>query len=444
MADDRLQVSVNNDALAATLSILAGTTLAKGAVAAALDEAGVVHGIDQRQLVEAENRISDENFSLEETQIACATPAIHGTDGEIVLNFDPGPHAGTARPDGSLDLLDRGLLQKVASGDALGSVRPPTTGKAGITVTGEEIQAVEGKELAMQFGDGVEVGDEGAVSASRNGAIHFKPGALLDVLDHYEHKGNVDVRSGHIDTNGSVSIGGAVNANFEVRSEGDVEIRGTVIGGRVIAKGSVQVMGMVSAGEDGRICAGGDIRAKHAQIADLRSGGGVILATDCVGSVVRARTLEVGRSFLGGEAIVESSITTHVAGSPSGAGTVLRVGEPYECDRDAIATQSSTGKVRRQISRRNGSTGRGERAAEGRHSRESALLERERMKRHIERATARRELLKVAVIDVADTVNVGVQVRFGTSHLDIDTTLGPTRFKLDTASGDITMETPES
>ncbi|MCH7600272.1 MAG: hypothetical protein IH973_11000, partial [Myxococcales bacterium] len=66
MAGDRIQIAVDDDGLEATISIAPGDSLGKGAVAAALEAAGIVHGVDERELVELESRIGNEKFSLDQ------------------------------------------------------------------------------------------------------------------------------------------------------------------------------------------------------------------------------------------------------------------------------------------------------------------------------------------------------------------------------------------
>ncbi|MCH7867012.1 MAG: DUF342 domain-containing protein [Myxococcales bacterium] len=433
MAGDRIQIAVDDDGLEATISIAPGDSLGKGAVAAALEAAGIVHGVDERELVELESRIGNEKFSLDQQPIAQGTPPSPGQDGKLELTFQPGPHPGMSRSDGSLDLLNRGLLTRVSVGDAVAYAHIAVDGAPGIQVTGKAIAGLPGKESTIALGSGVEKLDNGTIQSLKDGAVHFRPGSLLDVLDHYQHSGDVDVRSGHLETEGSISITGAVNENFEVRAGGDIDIKGAVFGGRVDGKGNVQVAGAINGGDRGYVRAGGDLRARHAQNARVECRGTLSLATDCVSTSLRAQKLEVGRRVLGGEAIVETLIVALEAGSESGAGTLLRVGEPYQSVRDQKAIETALHKTKRTIARRGASRGgvKGFRAKGGKKSRTNLALEREELKQRQERCAARAELLKVARIDIEGTVGVGVEICFGSRRLHIETNLGPTRFEYD-------------
>ncbi len=440
MAKSRIRIVLEEGGLVARISVIPGDALQKGDVAAALGAAGIVQGLDAAAVAKLESRVSDKSFSVDGQVIARGTPATPGRDGGLDVEFSIGPRAGMSRADGSLDLLDRGLITRVKAGETIGREQEPDEGKPGEQVTGEEIAATPGKESKTQLGDGVEKQDNGLIRAVRGGAIHYRPDSLLDVNALYEHPGNVDTRSGHLRTEGSILIKGSVNTNFEVKAGADVEIKGGVLGGQVEAGGSVQIAGAIMGGNDGYVRAGGDLRARHAQLARLYSEGTISLATECTSTSVHARKLEVGRRLLGGDSTVETSIVVEEAGAPSGAGTHLRVGEPLEPLRDAARSDSAADKARRALSRRRatGRRGKSSRAKGGKKSREALALEREQTKRKQARCATRAELLKGAHIVVKRRVNAGVLIHFGSRRLHIEDTLGATRFAFDQETQSIT------
>ncbi len=441
MADERIQIQIAEGGLEARWKIEAGEALERDAVRAALDDAGVTIGIDPRLMLECEERIHDENFQQAETVIARGKAPVAGKDGQLELNFLPGPQAGRRRPDGSLDWLDRCWLTRVEAGHELAIILPPTNGRPGTRVDGQEIPTTPGKACSVATGDGVEVGDDGVIRSLREGAIQYREGEKVDVLEHYEHSGDVDIRSGHLSSDGTITVTGNVNTNFEVKSKGDIAINGAVFGGRVVAKGNVQIGRGISGGEDGYVEAGGDLLAHHAQSSRLHSGGAVVIATDCVGTQLHARKLEVGRALLGGESVVETLIVSRDVGSASGAGTMLQVGEPYESLREATRRKAATQKNQRTISRaRKGRSDNSRtRIKRGRSSRDRLAIDREKTKQQREKVARRAELMKVAQIDVTGKVNVGVQIRFGNRRLVIDERLEATRFAFDAETRSITI-----
>lgn len=427
---------IDADGLAAQIVVLAGDPLAASDLTATLKNAGIEFGLDQAVFDTVVADLDDENFTLKAMQIAEGKPANHGVDAVVNLKFTPGVKPGILRDDGSLDLLNRGLLTCVEEGDLVAIEVSATLGEPGTQVTGDEIPATPGKEATLGLGDGVVKLDGGRIEAARSGAIQYRPNKQLDVLDHYQHTGDVDIRSGHIETKGSVTITGAVNANFQVKARGDVEIKGAVFGGLVRAKGSVQIGGAISAGESGRVTAGGDLRGHHAQEAKLRCAGAVSLVSDCVGTTVRCRELHVGRRLLGGKISAEILIVASEAGSASGGGTILCVAEPYEEPAKAAVQR----KPKANLSRRSatGESKQNSRGIGSKRARAGVAEQREAATLQKTRIEKRAKLLETARIDIEGAVNTGVQLHFGSRRLSIESPREAMRFTFNSKTKTIT------
>ncbi len=441
MAEERIQVEIQNDTLEALIRVVAGEALERDAVACALVEAEVVFGIDERVKQTIESRIHDESFEAPEQVIAKGKPPRAGKDGGIELDVEVGPLAFSRRADGSVDWFERSTLTRVSEGADLGFVRPPTEGRSGKGVDGSELQPTPGKEMSAVVGDGVELTNEGRLVAKRSGALLFKNGNQVDVLEHVEHGGDVDMRSGNLETDGSLTVTGNLNANFEIQARGDVEIKGAVFGGRVCAGGNLQVARGITAGDSGSIDVGGDLIVHHAQMAKLRAGGRAMFVTDSVGNEVNSRVCEVGKRLRGGTTVVETLIRTQDAGAPDGAGTRLRVAEPFTSPREEAHRNAALDKERRKVSRgkQDGGSERHSRKKGGKRARAQVAIDTKASETTRERAAKRRELMKVAEIHVLGTVNVGVQVRFGSRRLDIDAPTRATRFTFDPETKRITV-----
>ncbi|MDP6981395.1 MAG: FapA family protein [Myxococcota bacterium] len=433
MAEERIEVEVDSEGLEAFIRVARGEPMEPEAVKQALAAAEVSYGIDEQVLGAIESRIHDENFEAPEQTIARGKAPRHGKDGAIELEITIGPLAFTRRGDGSLDWFERCTLTRVAEGDELGFVRPPTDGRPGTSVDGSELPATPGKPQGSVLGDGVELTDKARLIARRSGAAMFKNGNQLDVLEHVEHSGDVDMKSGNLETDGSLTITGNVNTNLEVTAKGDVEIKGAVFGGRVDAGGSLRVARGITAGESGVVDVGGDLVVHHAQMASLRAGGQVVFATDSVGNQIHARSLEVGKRLFGGTATVETLIRTHEAGAKTGAGTRLRVAEPFTSAREEAHRKAELHKERRKISqgKQDGGSERHSRKKKGKRGRERMAIDRKETQHKREHAAARRALMEVAEIQVPGIVNVGVQIRFGSRRMNIDKAMRATRFTFD-------------
>ncbi|MCC7261721.1 MAG: DUF342 domain-containing protein [Candidatus Latescibacteria bacterium] len=146
------------------------------------------------------------------------------------------------------------------------------------------------------------------------------PGLLVE--------GDLDGRSGPLDTEQGVHITGSVRADLALRTAGDLEVEGQVeAGARIEAGGQVKVRGGIL-GRDTRIVAHGGVRAGRIEAAEVVARGDVVVAGYVRHARVRASggvVVEQG-GLLGGEI----RAVTHVAiggavGAPSGEGTLIDI-----------------------------------------------------------------------------------------------------------------------
>ena len=333
MAEERIQIEIANEGLEATIRVKPGEALSPNAVGEALAKAGIVFGIDANVVRTIEARIDDENFEFPAQRIARGRVPIPGKDGGIEFDVEVGVVAYKRRKDGTLDWFERNSLTCVEQGQDIGRVSPATPGRPGTTVDGEVSPAEPGRQDEPVLGDGIELTKEGRLVALRSGALSVRGPNQFDVLDHVEHPGDVDMASGNLETRGSLSVGGNVNDNFVVKTGGDLTVKGAVHGGHLDVGGHLHVGRGISPGEKGQIETGGDLSAHHAQMATLTVRGTTLIATDSIGNTIKTHSLEVGRRLFGGSATAECRIQTLDAGAPSGAGTKLRVAEPYTSAR---------------------------------------------------------------------------------------------------------------
>jgi uncharacterized protein (DUF342 family) len=228
-----------------------------------------------------------------------------------------------------MDFFDRELLKPAHPGDLLGSMVPARRGTAGTRVDGGSHVAPHVPGVNPRMGPGVTLHADGRVTATLAGTIVYRPPELLDVVEHYVHEGHVDVRSGHLSTEGSLVVGGDVKRTFGVRALGDLEIRGAVESGSVYAGGNIRVHGAVGGG-DGLVSACGNLTASHAERTTLVSGG-LLTLDDSVYCTLRAKAIRVLHGLHGGRATAELRIVAEQAGSPRGnAETFLVAGVPLD------------------------------------------------------------------------------------------------------------------
>lgn len=236
------------------------TFLDYDAVLAALARKGVVFGIDHRAIEDALNAAE-----ARRVQVAAGQPAEDGADGRVeMLIAIYGDQAGGVAGDdgqapeaGKVDYRERPEITFVEAGTPILLVHPPTEGKPGRNVLGEEVKAKPGRPVAVVRGRGVAKEDlEGgitrytAATAGRPMVRQESPLRwVLDVSEVYVHSGDVDMSSGNVHFRGDVIIRGEVGEGMTVTAGGGVEISGNVSGGKVVAGDRVVIRGGVLQGQ---------------------------------------------------------------------------------------------------------------------------------------------------------------------------------------------------
>jgi uncharacterized protein (DUF342 family) len=317
----RLKVRLSADRLEAWIDVVPGDECAEDAGANPLARAGVVHGVDDPAVQSLTEALLDPEFEQSKLPVARGHPPIAGEDGVLSLRFELGIRPGRMREDGSLDFFDRCLLQPVDAGENIADYRPPTPGKPGLGVDGRPRKARDGRDRLPRFGAGVRMHEDHSVRAEVAGVIHHLKGKLLDVVSNHEHKGEVDLRSGHLETSGSIRISGAIHTRFTVHAGASVDVRREVHCGSVFAGGDVSVGGGIVGGEGARVAARGDVSARFLQTAIVDCGGTLRVAQDIIGSKLRAESVEVAGRLIGGRTFVERSVTAGELGTPRGHAT---------------------------------------------------------------------------------------------------------------------------
>ena len=410
---------------------------------AALARALVVSGVEDTVLTQLAQRLLDPTSEVAETQVATGTAPSSGRDGCVEVKFEHGLAAGSVDADGRMDFLERHLLTSVAQDQILAIVRSAQPGSAGRSVDGQVLPARSGTEAKLKLGSGVAVDAEGNVRALRGGVVLFKPGEALDVVDRHVHQGAVDLRTGHLDMQGSLSVQGDVERLLQVRVSGDVEILGAVSGGSVRAGGSVKVSGSVRGGDDARIVAGADVTLKSCESGEVTAQG-VLSVQEAVNSTLCGRTVIVTGRVRGGSAIAESAVKVKEAGSSAGITTLLQAGEPLELpDLEQVQRAVVMQKLRRMAERggvRDAFGSRGDaRGKGGKLGRVNAALSQDELAKLAERAERRTELQRSAYLELG-TAHAGVELRIGAARLTLDQTVKNLRYFLSPETAQLSAE----
>ncbi len=422
-----VSVEIADDALSAHLRVTRSGSITREELLKNLQAQRVVFGTDHAMC----DRICAQ--VLEEGQIfliAKGSAALADLPATLKLEFEPDILAGTRRADGTLDFSSRGALTPVAVGQLVATELPPQTGKSGKSVRGEEIAFDKGKSKSKwSLGNNVELDSAGRITSKLDGVIAYEEGGKLDITKHYEHRNPVDMRSGNLHTEGSITVTGDVERNFYVRATEDVEIRGGIIGGSAYACGKIIIGRGAVAGDIGQIIAGGDVFLGHGQEAIIKSAGDLFIERDLVNSDVHARRVIIKNSVVGGLVMAETLIEVKSAGGRGRTRTVLAVATPVSPDFSVpdIASIDAM-RARRNVRAHARSVQIGRSMAMTNKDLPKTEQEREARK---QLKALEKQLRPTAKIRVTGTVSPGVIIRFGRLQYPIEREMAAMEFSYD-------------
>lgn len=300
-----------------------------------LEEAGVIFGIE----LDAVERAIRESLPPQDHptppktyQVAWGKHPINGEDARI--DYHEALKGASGRPkvleDGRVNLFDLNTVRNVPKGTVLAVQTPPTQGEPGATVVGAKIQPRPGRDLWLRAGRGTALSEDRlSVIAEVDGHAAVIDGKV-EVTSIFIVPRDVGVETGNIQFVGSVVVRGNVHQGFTVKAEGDVEIQGSIDGGTVEAQGNVTVQYGIKGGGRGRVVAGGVVKARFIENADVRAGSH-IWATDGilqsrVESGLSVEVLGKRGAIIGGRVMAKDSVSARFLGSAIGGATEISVG----------------------------------------------------------------------------------------------------------------------
>ncbi|MGO3421139.1 MAG: DUF342 domain-containing protein [Pseudoalteromonas distincta] len=242
------------------------------------------------------------------------------------------------KEDGSVDMRDFGKLASVEPGSVLIRQQQATPGKEGFTVIGDILPAKPGENKQLVAGEGTEISKLNPlelVSTIAGVPVEINNGMRVDDIFTIS---DVNVKSGHIDFQGSVIVTRNIDPGMKVTAKGDITIFGTVESGELNAGGSITVkqgiIGHQKTDEQSLSCkliAQGDIHVSHSQYCYLEANN-IFIERQASHCVMKAkRLLQVGQSDLpkgkifGGEILDATTLIAGEIGNESGAKMIINL-----------------------------------------------------------------------------------------------------------------------
>jgi len=340
-------ITIDAHAQQARLHLAIGEFAPRDALIESLARAQVGHGLEVLAVAQAGCGVPFPRDLV----LARGSPAVQGVDAHLELLIDEHLHFRADEFD-RVDYHEIGRAREVAVGAPLARLHHATAGQAGRDIHGREIAAADGKPLELitlcgegtrvsSTGDTIEAAIAGVYRRTRNGIFHVQP--LLTI------KGDVDLKSGNIDTTLPVVVTGDIKAGFSLKSSSDVVVMGVIEDSRVSVRGNLSVRGGILPGRL-RVKAHGNVIARYITGREVKGRD-----FEVAGSIRHSRILATGnvtvKEIIAGRLIAAGTLTCEMLGGAEDQRTQVQVGiDPYE-EALFLAAQQEQGRHAREVVR---------------------------------------------------------------------------------------------
>lgn len=412
---------------------------------------GVVSGI----IYSAVEEMVELRQYYKDVEVAKGRDPVDGINGEYEFFFELGVIKKPAiRSDGSVDYSSMTVVHSVRAGDKLAIYHPAKQGSHGYDVKGREMRCKPGKDLPVLRGKGFETDYEGnTYTASVEGRVDYKD-FKLNILDTYEHKGDLDLVTGRIDFRGDVIVRGNVRSGTMIRATKSLTVEGSVEGATLIAEGDIVLKKGMQGGNKAKIICGGNLYANFLEFTEVSVKGNLEanIVMNCRVSVGKSLILSGKRGMLvGGNVYAVGGITSSILGNAAEVKTLACVGVSEELEK-----RNHSLLVKADISKNRIKQAKAELASvtDARICLDSPAVKAakanqikryikrdERLLEHVnEELTQIEETMKLgrdATVLVSSKVNAGSTIRIGNQEIEIKNSTNGVRFYRPDATSDI-------
>jgi uncharacterized protein (DUF342 family) len=292
-------------------------------------ESGIVFGVNPEQLLKAKTLIAEGLNEFHIVPFALGQHSIPGEDAWLEFHLEIGPLAGRLLNDGTIDFRERKIMVPINKGQIIATKIPATDGTPGITVLGDQMDAKPGKNLSIKTERDARYSTESLqVTAIQDGALSIVRDQVIRVCSRQEIAGDIDYRTGNVESRNCVVVNGSVQPGFQLKADGDLQIGGGVMSSMVSGLSNIVIKGGIT-GRNSTIFAGGDADILFIEQGEIRCEGNCVIRKQCyysniiAGGDIRCRKDSV---TIGGELVAAGCITVGNVGSDQATATYLAAG----------------------------------------------------------------------------------------------------------------------
>ncbi len=325
--------AISPDLMKVTLSIHPpleeGRSLRQVDLKELLDAQNITFGLDEQALKEAFLSIASGEKEFHRLVIARGQELGKSSDACLRFELEIGPIAGTILKDGSIDFRDRRIMVGIKAGEVIATKIPAVQGDPGVNVFGEETPAPLGKDIKIELANDVHFSrDSLQVTATKDGVLSIVNNRIIKVCSHQAIIGDIDFKTGNIESMNAVTIRGSVQPAFKVTAAGDIEITGAVMSGKISGQGNLVVRGGIT-GKNSTLEVKGDADINFIEQGLLHCGGIVVIRKQSYYSDIVAGgdiRCQPGSKIMGGRLIAQGHITVGDVGSENCTPAVIAAG----------------------------------------------------------------------------------------------------------------------
>lgn len=302
-------VQINNSALPITKELLQKFLLSEK----------VVFGIIPENL----DKIAESPNAQEEYLVAKGIAPLDGEDSKINFFFNTIPFLDREplkRENDSVDHYNKGEIEYVEENEIIAECIKPTKGTPGANVYGETISPNEGKLITINTDATVDFSNQDLKFRSLIAGHPVFENNKLKIINPLVFQ-DIDLTTGNIVFKGNIVIKGNVRSGFDVTTDGDIDILGSIHHANVFAKGRIICKGGKIPGESGTISAGEDVEIAFIDGGEIRAGNNIIAKERIINTQASSKNSVVCNPnsglILGGKIVTEQLIQTFDIGSPN-------------------------------------------------------------------------------------------------------------------------------
>lgn len=272
---------------------------------------------------------------------------------EDVINFEA--------YDEQKDYHNLHLFDNVEKDQLIAEVFWATDGSPGVSVLGQEVEAMRGLMFKRERRPGKNVrlsDDDSKFYAEVSGRILYDEyRGIISVSDLYEVRDDVGYKTGNVDFIGHVVVNGDVNDTYNIKAGLSLKVNGHVGNSQISCGGDIEIIGVDGKGE-GKITCEGNFKARYVHEASVEAKGDLEIIKESVNSNLCSEKVICAThgSIIGGDSIALCGIEVGEVGSDAHIPTKLTAGISYvirqkiqELREELVSVEEEIAKMNKRL-----------------------------------------------------------------------------------------------